>query len=77
MQRHRYARRPQVEPLVQEPEQATDVEHAINPRTRMVIGMSIVNIMADVIDTGYEVSLKCHKYVTATDSVVLKPHSRY
>ena len=27
--------------------------------------------MADVIDTEYEVSLKSHKYVTATVSVVL------
>ena len=36
-----------------------------------------VSKLADVIDTGYEVSLKCHKYVTATGSVVLQPHSRY
>ena len=28
--------------------------------------------MVDVIDTGYEVSLKSHKYVTATGSVVLQ-----
>ena len=32
---------------------------------------------ADVIDTGYKVSLKSHKYVTATGSVVPQPHSCY